>query len=144
MRGMWIDEDKTMLDISDHNLVRAWFKIGIIKTQKQVKKKRNEIVWISREKVKIDQCVKNFKMKIGKKHSFKKCMSKIKSSVDCTMKKRLKKRHYGKKKIIMKAAPWVDAELLENIDLRSKVKTENILGLSLILKSSNFFRNQAD
>ena len=26
--SMWIDEDKTMLNISDHNLVRAWFHIG--------------------------------------------------------------------------------------------------------------------
>ena len=26
--NMWVDEDKTMLDISDHNLVRVWFKMG--------------------------------------------------------------------------------------------------------------------
>merc|ERR1712002_1452397 len=26
--SMWVDEDKTMLDISDHNLVRVWFKMG--------------------------------------------------------------------------------------------------------------------
>ena len=25
--SMWIDEDKTMINISDHNLVRAWFKM---------------------------------------------------------------------------------------------------------------------
>merc|ERR1712002_1245768 len=27
-RGMHIDEDRTILNISDHNLVRAWFRIG--------------------------------------------------------------------------------------------------------------------
>ena len=25
--GMWIDEERTMLNISDHNLVRTWFKL---------------------------------------------------------------------------------------------------------------------
>ena len=27
-KGMHIDEDKILLDISDHCLVRAWFKLG--------------------------------------------------------------------------------------------------------------------
>ena len=27
-KGMHVDEDKALLRISDHNLVRAWFKVG--------------------------------------------------------------------------------------------------------------------
>ena len=28
-KGMHVNEDRTLLDISDHCLVRAWFKIGL-------------------------------------------------------------------------------------------------------------------
>merc|ERR1711867_94123 len=37
--SMWIDEDKTMLNISDHNLVRAWFQIGGGKTTQRLRKR---------------------------------------------------------------------------------------------------------
>ena len=79
--GMWIDEDKTMLNISDHNLVRAWFHLGGDNFSRPPKKPVKEITWISRQQDRINLCVENFKGKIGKKLSFKKCMSKVKSSV---------------------------------------------------------------
>ena len=47
-------------------------------------------------------------------------MSKVKSSVEFAMRRRLRKKPGGKKQITMKAAPWVDTELLGNIKLRSK------------------------
>merc|ERR1712239_109515 len=59
--------------------------------------------------------------KYRKKLNFKKCMTKVRSSVDFAMKRRLKRRPGGKKKIDLKAAPWVDSELKENIKLRSKL-----------------------
>ena len=46
----------------------------------------------------IQKCVENFKAKIGKKHTFKNCMDKIKVSVDHTMKKSLRKKPGGKSK----------------------------------------------
>ena len=122
--GMWVDEEKTMLNISDHNLVRAWFQIGSEHLPKLKKKPVKEITWISREPERIELCVKNFKTKIGKKHSFKKCMNKIKSSIECTMRRKLKKRPGGKKQVTIKAAPWVDTELIENIKLRSQFSRE--------------------
>jgi len=119
--GMWIDEDKTMLNISDHNLVRAWFKIGNTKPIKKKKKNIKEITWISRDQNRIDKCVEDFKQNIGRKINFKKCMTKVSSSVNFAMKRKLKRRPGGKKKIELKAATWVDTELKENIKLRSKL-----------------------
>ena len=118
---MWVDEDKTMLDISDHNLVRAWFQIGNENFPKPPKKPVKEITWISREQDRIELCVENFKNKIGKKLSFKKCMSKIRSSVEYAMRRRQKKRPEERRRTTMKAAPWVDTELLVNIKYRSQL-----------------------
>merc|ERR1712239_88345 len=70
--GMWVDEDKTMLNISDHNLVRAWFNMGGDNTSRPQKKLVKEVTWIS--------------------------MDKIRTSVDHTMKKILKKKPNKRKK----------------------------------------------
>merc|ERR1712082_557184 len=48
-------------------------------------------------------------------------MSKIKSSVEYTMRRKLRKKPGGKKQTTMKAATWVDTELLGNIKLRSQL-----------------------
>ena len=50
-------------------------------------------------------------------------MNKIKLSVDHTMKRSYKKKPGGKKQTL-RAAPWVDEELLDNIALRSKYSRE--------------------
>ena len=51
-------------------------------------------------------------------------MSKIKSSVEYAMRRRMKKRPGGKKQLTLKAAPWVDEELIKSIKLRSKYSKE--------------------
>merc|ERR1711874_943169 len=53
--GMYINEDRHMLSISDHNLVKTW---------------------IRRDEDRLVKWAESFKKKIGKKHSFKKCMNK--------------------------------------------------------------------
>ena len=122
--GMWIDEEKALLNVSDHNLVRAWFRIGNDNFRKPTKKSVREITWISREQDRLDLCVGNFKEKIGKKISFRGCMSKIRSSVEYAMRRRAKRRPGGKKKLTLKAAPWVDEDLIRNIKLRSALSRE--------------------
>ena len=122
--SMFIDEDKAMLNISDHNLVRAWFQTGNDNYHIPRKKPVKTITWISREQVKIDKCVIDFKSKIGKKVSFKSCMGKIKTSVEHAMRRKMKRRSGGKKKLTLKAAPWVDEELIVNIKLRSRYSRE--------------------
>merc|ERR1711888_219135 len=69
--SMWVDEDKTMLDISDHNLVRVWFRMGNNNYRGGKKKPRKRITWISRHPTNIAKCVKNVKARIGRRHGFK-------------------------------------------------------------------------
>ena len=68
-------------------------------------------------------CVENFKSMRGRKHSFRKCMDKLRLSVDHTMKRSFKKKLGGKRQT-MRAAPWVDKELIDNIGLRSRYSRE--------------------
>ena len=122
--SMMIDEDRTMLNISDHNLVRAWFQLGNDNYNVPKKKPIKTTTWISREQDRVDLCVSDFKTKIGKKTSFKGCMGKIKTSVEFAMRRKMKRKPGGKKKLTLKAAPWVDEELIFNIKLRSKSSRE--------------------
>ena len=48
-RGMTIDEDAEELNISDHNLVRAWFKIGRVEKARWEKKKYETIIWYKKD-----------------------------------------------------------------------------------------------
>ena len=41
-KGMYIDEEKTQLNISDHCLVRAWFKVGTNNERTNWKKAKNQ------------------------------------------------------------------------------------------------------
>merc|ERR1711874_124177 len=71
-----------------------------------------------------DRCAESFKRKIGKKISFKKCMNKLKSSIDENLKRRKKVKLAGKNQVKMISAPWVDEELIENIKLRTFLNKE--------------------
>ena len=122
--SMWIDEDKTMLDISDHNLVRVWFKLGNDNYKVKKRRPKKRVSWISRNPVNILKCVSNLKARIGKKHKFKDCIEKLKVAVNHTMKKTKIQKIGGKEKSIKKAAPWVDKELIDNVNLRSKYSRE--------------------
>merc|ERR1711888_197601 len=120
---MWIDEDKTMLDISDHNLVRVRFKLGNDNYIVKKRRPKKRLTWISRNPVNILNCVSNFKARVGKKFKFKDCMEKLKVAVSHTMKK-TKIQKPGRKRQTLKAAPWVDKELRDNVDLRSRYSRE--------------------
>merc|ERR1711874_627606 len=123
--SMLIDEDKTMLNISDHNLVRVWFKIGPNNNKPSWKKPTKKyITWISRDEDRLNLCANSFREKIGKKHSFRKCMSKLKTSIDETMKRKKMIKLGGKGKLKLISAEWVDKELIDNIKLRSKLSRE--------------------
>ena len=51
-------------------------------------------------------------------------MSKLKTSIDETMKRRKMVKLGGKGKLKLISAPWVDKELIDNIKLRSKLNRE--------------------
>merc|ERR1711888_334023 len=108
-----------MLNISDHNLVRAWFKLKHDRYKIKKSKPKKNITWISRKAECLQLCLESFKKKVGRKHSFKGCINKLKTSVEHTMRKSVKKKP-GNKDQPLRAAPWVDKELTDNIELRSK------------------------
>ena len=104
------------LDISDHCVVRAWFKInprGINTTWKKASYK--EIHWIAKEEDRMEDFERTFLPKIGRCTTFKKCMGKIKNTMELTMRrrKRIKLGRKGKETIL--AAKWVDQELIDNV-----------------------------
>merc|ERR1711874_454115 len=116
----YIDEEKTQLNISDHCLVRAWFKVGTNNKRTNWKKaKTKEIQWIGKNEKSLKKFETAFIPLIGKSTTFRGCMGKIKTTLNSTMrkKKRVKVRGKGKKTIL--AAEWVDADILSNIILRS-------------------------
>merc|ERR1712030_215905 len=95
--GMYIDEDKIQLDISDHCVVRAWFKINPRENKNWKNKGYKEISWIAKEEDRMKDFERTFLPKIGRHISFKRCMGKIKHSMELTM-RRKKRIKLGKKK----------------------------------------------
>merc|ERR1711874_563107 len=77
------------------------------------------ISWISRDGDRLIKCAETFKKKIGKKHSFKKFMNKLKSSIDENLRRRKVIKLAGKGQVKLISAPWVDTELIDNIKLRT-------------------------
>merc|ERR1711874_907306 len=110
--GLYIDEDRTILSISDHSLIRVWFRLGNDKEKPTWKEKKSKII----ESV--------FLPKIGKKFSFKKCMDKLKNILNSAMKRRKKIKLGNKNSMKILAADWVDDELIGNIKLRSQYSSE--------------------
>ena len=120
-KGMFIDEEKELLNISDHCLVRAWFKVGPQPKTNWKKPEFKEIEWIKKDVDSLKEFEKDLLPKLGKKTSFDGLMRKIKTSQNKVLKKKKRIRigRRGNKKVT--AAEWVDIELIENIKLRSKL-----------------------
>ena len=95
---MHIDEEKELLNISDHCLVRTWFKIGNEKKTRWNKPKKKETIWIKQDEESLKEFVKNFKPKIGKRIGFKKFMGKMKTTLNATLKKKKKAKHGNERK----------------------------------------------
>ena len=117
--GMYIDEDRLMLNISDHNLVRVWFTMKSNNTKWKKTNPKKTIEWVGKDEKSLKKFEAAFEAQIGKKTSFKRCIDKIKYTVNHTMRKK-KKIKTGKinNKLIL-AAVWMDEELRNSIKLRS-------------------------
>ena len=123
-KGMHIDEEKILLNISDHCLVRAWFKLGTNRKVEWKKSKTKEIQWIKKDEESFKKFEEAFTPKIGKSTSFRGFMEKIKTTLNIVLKKkkRIKVGKRGKQTIL--AAEWVDSELIDNISLRSRLSRD--------------------
>merc|ERR1711874_572094 len=69
-RGMHIDEEKEFLNISDHCLVRAWFKMSPKLRTNWKKTKIKEIQWIKKDEESLKRFESALLPKIGKNTSF--------------------------------------------------------------------------
>ena len=69
----------------------------------------------------LEQCRETLRKHIGKNTSFNKFMKKLKISVNLTLKKRKKIRVGKKGNKVIRAAEWVDQELIDNIRLRIRL-----------------------
>ena len=119
-RGMQIDKNKEKLDISDHNLMKAWFNIEEEETS--WKKTRYETIeWYRRDPDLLKKIEETLLSMIGKRTGFNRIMKKIKISQDKTLKvkKKIKIGRRGEIKIL--AAEWVDEELRDNIRRRGRL-----------------------
>ena len=87
-RGMHIDEEKELLNISDHCLVRAWFKMGTKERTNWKKTKMKEIQWIKKDEESLEKFEKALLLKIGKGTSFGGFMSKLKTTQEIVLKKK--------------------------------------------------------
>ena len=65
-KGIHINEDKTLLNISDHCLVRAWFKIGPNSKANWKKTKVKTITWIKKDEESYELFKETFRKNIGK------------------------------------------------------------------------------
>ena len=120
-KGMHIDEDKALLRISDHNLLRAWFKVGPTSKPRWKKGKQKVITTIKKDEESLEQCRETLRRHIGKNTSFNKFMKKLNISVNQTLRKRKRIRVGKKGNKLIRAAEWVDQELMDNIRLRMKL-----------------------
>ena len=82
---MHINEDKALLRMSDHNLVRAWFKVGPTSKPRWKKQKQKEITVVKKDEESLEQCRETLRKHIGKNTSFNKFMKKLKISVNPTL-----------------------------------------------------------
>merc|ERR1711874_899710 len=87
-------------------------------------KKTKIITWISKDEDSLKKFETAFLPKVGKKISFRKCMDKMKNTLNSTLKRRKKIKLGNKKNRKILAAEWVDEELISNIKLRSQYSRE--------------------
>ena len=67
-KGMQIDENKELLNISDHCLVRAWFNVGEEERIDRKKTKYEQIEWIKKDPDSLKAMEEDLLPKIGKRY----------------------------------------------------------------------------
>ena len=121
LKGMYIDENREELNISDHNLVKTWFNINRGEKTTWKKPKYEQKVWYKKDPESMKKMEKELLSMIGKKTGFNQVMKKIKIAQEKTLKvvKRVKIGRRGETHIA--AAEWFDEELKENIKKRGRL-----------------------
>ena len=98
-RGMRIDEDAEELNISDHNLLRSWYKIGRENGASWKKTRYEERTWYAKDEESLKNMERELEQMIRGPTSFNSLMNKIEVAQDRTLKKtrRIKIGRKGRK-----------------------------------------------
>ena len=116
-KGMTIDENGEEINISDHNLVRSWFKIGREKPGIWNKPKVEYREWYTLEQGALEKMEKEVEKRINGPMSFKGMMAILVVSQEKHL-KRTKRVQIGKRGEDILSAPWIDKIGLMLIRLR--------------------------
>ena len=110
-KGMNIDENAEEVNMSDHNLIRAWFKIGRGDTRKWEKKNYEIRTWYKKDEESLKKMEEELLTKISGPTSFNSLMDKIEIAQDRTLKAQKKMRTCmnGGERVV--AAEWVNDEV---------------------------------
>merc|ERR1712179_280553 len=99
--GMHIDEDRMLLDISDHCLTRIWFKVKNYNEKTDWKKTNSKTInWVSKDEKSLKKFEVAFEPQTGKKISFRKMYEQ-----DETHPKLYHEKKKGSK-LVVKAKTW--------------------------------------
>ena len=117
-KGMRVDENGEELNISDHNLVRCWFRIGRTKATKWGTSKTETRVWYTQNPKALEEMEKDLENRVRGPMSFKGMMAIISVTQEKHLKKSKKIQIGEKEKEEVLAAPWMDRKGRSMIRLR--------------------------
>ena len=106
-KGMYIDENKEQLNISDHCLVRSWYNIGQQVKTNWKNPEFKTIEWIKKDQDSLKEMELDLLPKIGKKVNFNKLMKKIKTSQNKILKKSKRIRIGSRGNRRVATAEWI-------------------------------------
>merc|ERR1712179_173670 len=104
--GMFIDEGRIQLSISDHNLIRVWFTMKHKNTVWKKNNPKKTIEWVGKDSKSLIKFEEAFEKQIGKKTCFRKCIDKMKYTLNHTMRKKKIKTSNSNNRLIL-AAVWM-------------------------------------
>ena len=120
-RGMRIDENAEKLNMSDHNLIRSWYKIGREKGTSWRKARYEERTWYVKDEKSLKK-MEELEGMIRGPTSFSGLMNKTEIAQEKTLKKTRKIKIGNKGKKPFQSAEWMDAQAIVYIRER-KIKS---------------------
>ena len=117
-KAMRIDENAEELNISDHNLIRSWFKIGRKGGTSWRKSKIEVRTWYSINAESLNKMEKDLEKRTRGPISFNSMMKKIELTQERHLKKTRKIRVGMKGKKLILAAVWIDVHAQIYIKMR--------------------------
>ena len=119
-KGMRVDENKEELNISDHNLLRCWFKLGRTETTKWERKKAETRTWYTHDQEALEKMEKDLENKVRGNMSFKGMMAIVAVTQERHLKKTRKIQVGRKGEEEVLAAPWMDRKGRYMIKMRRR------------------------